>query len=128
MTNALLLNNIGLSPLLLGALGLLHEARTARNPPLRKKLEWFLVINFHGLVVGALALVIAGVTGEEGKDPKPVDLSLRKAGLLIVVACWFVLVAWVAVSFLRAQFDVKAPAYTDGSRVGISFPKCITSC
>lgn len=82
---------------------------------LRKKLEGFLVINFHGIVVGALVLVIMGVTGQEGKDPKPVDLTLRKAGLMIVVACWFVLVAWAATSFLRAQSDMEVPAYTEGT-------------
>ncbi|TVY83228.1 hypothetical protein LSUE1_G004414 [Lachnellula suecica] len=117
MTNALLLNNIGLSPLLIGALGLLHESRTARNPLLRKKLEWFLVINFHGAVVAGLALVIAGVAGEEGSDPTAADSTLRKAGLLVVLACWFVLVAWTAVAYLRPQFDVNAPAYADGTKI-----------
>jgi hypothetical protein len=123
--NALLLNNIGLSPLILGALGVLHEARTARNPLQRKKLEWFLVFNYHGLVIAALALVIIGVVGEEGNSPKPMDLTLRKAGLLIVLALWFILLAWTAISFLRGQCDANAPAYVDGTRVGIFLLICM---
>jgi hypothetical protein len=128
MSNALLLNNIGLSPLLLAALGLLHESRTARNPLLRKKLEWFLVFNYHGLVVAALALVITGVAGEEGNDPKPVDMTLRKVGLVVVLICWFVLVAWTALSFLRGQSDMNAPAYADGTRVRTLFHNSSNEC
>ncbi|KAL2053451.1 hypothetical protein ABVK25_006445 [Lepraria finkii] len=42
--NTLLINSIGLSPLLLACAGVLHDARRARNPKLASRLESFLVI------------------------------------------------------------------------------------
>ncbi|KAE8444747.1 hypothetical protein EG329_014307 [Mollisiaceae sp. DMI_Dod_QoI] len=129
-TTVLLLNNIGLSPLLLAALGILHEARVARNPTINSKLEWFKVINLHGLVMAAMALIIVGVFQEiNGKETKPG--GLMKAGVIMLLLAFLILAAWVIVSIRKREQEFtmvplvapntmepaygKIPAYTEAT-------------
>lgn len=58
---ALLLSNVGLSPLLVGTAGVLHEARCARAPDLPKRLEYLKMGTYHAAVMVSILLLIIGV-------------------------------------------------------------------
>ncbi|KAH0562410.1 hypothetical protein GP486_002895 [Trichoglossum hirsutum] len=115
-TSGFLLSNIGLSPLLIGAVGILHEARLARDPSLQRRREWFFVLKYHGLVSVGLILTIIGVVemmnGKGGDSAK----VLRKIGALIVLLCWSLLIVWVRLS-MWSQQKVNAAAYADGTKL-----------
>ncbi|KUJ06796.1 uncharacterized protein LY89DRAFT_692158 [Mollisia scopiformis] len=101
-TTTLILNNIGLSPLLLAALGVLHEARTARNPKLNTRLEWIKVLSFHSVVVGGMVFIIIGIIHEiDNKTTTPPTLS--KLGIVILLLAWCVLAAWVGISLRKTD-------------------------
>ncbi|KAG0649002.1 hypothetical protein D0Z07_5006 [Hyphodiscus hymeniophilus] len=93
-TGVVIINSVGLSPLLLAALGIMHEARRARNKDLRKKLEWFLVISMHILVSLGLIVMIIGIVKVEDKKEAPNTSHVIKFGLLVVFICWLTLCAW----------------------------------
>lgn len=121
--SSLIVNNIGLSPLLLATAGILHEARCARRAPASgsraSKLEWHLVFHYHFLVSGALALIVAGVVLLEG-SASVADFAtaadFMKAGCGIVLLCWVLLVVWAGVSLLGASGQ-GAWDYPAGSKV-----------
>jgi len=115
-TTVLLLNNIGLSPLLLAALGVLHEARTARNPNINKKLEWFKVLNFHGFVVLAMVLIIIGII-HEIDDKTTTPPTITKIGVVMLLLAWSILSTWVALSLRKTeQTYTMVPLKSQGSR------------
>ncbi|KAK4694425.1 hypothetical protein P7C71_g3154, partial [Lecanoromycetidae sp. Uapishka_2] len=142
----LIVNNIGLSPLLLATAGILHEARRARNPKLNGKLEWFLVLQYHMLVSLALGLIVAGVVILEGGKSESTAKVLMEIGAAALLVCWALLFTWIAVSMTpdeqtraivplgggplgmlvqsfstsqRAQHkDDGATLYADGTKVG----------
>lgn len=130
----LIVNNIGLSPLLLATAGILHEARRARYAPVgagaasgatwKSTREWQLVFHYHFLVSGALALIIAGVVildGGAGSSLSELNTasSLVKAGSAIVLVCWALLVLWAGVSLFAPGGDAGLAAldYRAGSKV-----------
>ena len=131
----LIVNNIGLSPLLLATAGILHEARRARHAPVgagassgatwKSTREWQLVIHYHFLVSGALALIIAGTVllDESGAGTSLSELhtasSLVKAGSAVVLVCWALLVLWAGVSLRAPGGDAGLAAldYKAGSNV-----------
>lgn len=114
---ALILNSIGLAPLLLAALGVLHEARTARNPHLRRKLEWHIILHFHTIIVVSMILVIIGLVKLTGAHPKESDTTLPKVGVIIILVCWIVLVGFTVSSLRSSQYDMQAPAYHNGTKL-----------
>ncbi|KAE9379548.1 hypothetical protein N431DRAFT_451397 [Stipitochalara longipes BDJ] len=114
---ALVLNNIGLAPLLLAAIGILHEARAARNPNLRRKLECYLVIHFHIIIVVAMVLVIIGLVKITGNHPQESDTKLPKVGVVIILVYWATLVGGTIFSFRSSQCDRQAPAYRSGTKL-----------
>ncbi|MCJ1399121.1 hypothetical protein MMC11_002323 [Xylographa trunciseda] len=116
-TNALLISNVGLSPLLLATVGFLHEARRARNPSLGRKLEWGLVIQYHFAVTIALILIIVGVVNLENGTLNTTTTSLLQAGAAVLIVCWAALVLWTRLSMREQGKDLDATAYTDGTKL-----------
>ncbi|CAF9928923.1 MAG: hypothetical protein ALECFALPRED_004175 [Alectoria fallacina] len=116
-SHVLLINNIGLSPLLLATAGILHEARRARNSRLRNKIEWFLVLQYHLLVSAALGLIIVGVVFLENGNLSSNKRALLKIGAALVVLCWVLLLVWTLVSMPSYQTDTSAAIYRDGSKL-----------
>ena len=101
--SSLIVNNIGLSPLMLAAAGLLHEASRARRAGGESStLEWSLVGQFHLMVSGALGLLVAGIVILEENKPNEFDTAkaVMKAGSAILVVCWGLLVGATTASAL----------------------------
>ncbi|MCJ1433824.1 hypothetical protein MMC27_003189 [Xylographa pallens] len=115
--NALLINNIGLSPLLIATLGFLHEARRARSPSLGRKLEWALVIQYHAAVSVALVLIIIGVINLEDRTTSTTTYALLKAAAAILIVCWAALVFWTRVSMRAQGKDLNTPGYAAGTKL-----------
>ncbi|KAM0798782.1 hypothetical protein BDR22DRAFT_808325 [Usnea florida] len=104
-----IINNVGLSPLLVGIAGVLHEARRARNSLVNNRREWFVVIQYHLLVSGALGLIIAGIISVENGNLSSSTHALLKTGAALLVLCWFLLLFWTAVSLLsRKEYTPSA--------------------
>ncbi|MCJ1382350.1 hypothetical protein MMC17_005463 [Xylographa soralifera] len=116
-SHALLISNIGLSPLLLATLGFLHEARRARSPSIGRKLEWALVIQYHVTISIALILIIIGVVNLEGGTITATTSALLKAGAAILLVCWAALVFWVRVSMREQGKDTNATGYAPGTKL-----------
>jgi len=91
-------------------------SRRARNANLRKKLEWFLVINFHVVVSAAVIAVVIGIVHVENNHQKPSDSHIIKFGLAIVFICWLTLFAWALLS-LRGHKHTDPLFYANGSAV-----------
>ncbi|MCJ1292779.1 hypothetical protein MMC34_004332 [Xylographa carneopallida] len=116
-SNALLISNIGLSPLLLAALGFLHEARRARSPSICRRLEWALVIQYHLVVSVALALVIVGVINLQSGIITTTTSVLLKVAAAILIVCWAALVLWTGVSMRKQGRDTSAKGYAEGTKL-----------
>ncbi|MCJ1308964.1 hypothetical protein MMC25_002619 [Agyrium rufum] len=95
----LLLGSIGLSPLLLGGVGILHEVRTVLGVTFRKSAETALEIQFHLVIVGALAIVAVGASAFYQGKATSTDLALYKAGISLLIVMWAALGAWVIQTF-----------------------------
>ncbi|RWQ92194.1 hypothetical protein C8Q69DRAFT_106389 [Paecilomyces variotii] len=129
-SSALLVNNIGLSPLLLAAMGILHEARAARNLISNAKLEWAFVLIYHVAVSASLAIIACAISALTNKDSKmsaTTSLDLVKVGFVIMLVCWLALVAWTSISSRTPRdCDLISRRYVDGIKltyaVVISWP------
>ncbi|KFY02097.1 hypothetical protein V490_00638 [Pseudogymnoascus sp. VKM F-3557] len=110
----LILQSVGLSPLILAAVGILHEAR-ARNPNLNQKLEWFLIIQYHLTVILAMVLVIIGIV--KLQDGDSVGTVLMKVGMGIVLALWAILAIWTLLSFRSSQGYTAVGVPADGTKL-----------
>ncbi|KAL1848004.1 hypothetical protein VTK73DRAFT_10217 [Phialemonium thermophilum] len=104
-----IISNVGLSPLLLAASGILHEARHLRAAAANKSLELTLFVFYHAAVLAGVALVAAGGSSLSSDHPKPNASKLVKAGIAILTVCWVALCAWV-VSSVRPPRHVRAAA------------------
>ncbi|CAK7217479.1 hypothetical protein SCUCBS95973_003166 [Sporothrix curviconia] len=117
-TATLILASIGMAPLLFACAGILHEARLARDPSINAKMEWFLQLQFHTIVIGAVVLVIVGVVKIEGKNITESTLhtsqSLVKAGAGVIVLAFVVLAVWSLLS-MRVRRSTDIPSYRGGS-------------
>ncbi|KAM0347729.1 hypothetical protein ACHAPU_004744 [Fusarium lateritium] len=98
-TGSLIVNSIGLSPLMLAASGILHEARRATNPRLNRRLDIVLEVKYHGLVGAAMALIIVAVTNSQDGDSK----TLLTAASALMALAWLLLVIWALWSLGKAQ-------------------------
>ncbi|KAF4451575.1 hypothetical protein F53441_5431 [Fusarium austroafricanum] len=102
-TGFVILNSIGLSPLLLASSGILHEARRATNPRLNRKLDIILEIKYHGLVGAGMALIIVAIVGfDNGNSISTNKILLHIASALIVIA-WGLLAVWALWSLKKSQ-------------------------
>ncbi|KAH6989589.1 hypothetical protein BKA56DRAFT_576080 [Ilyonectria sp. MPI-CAGE-AT-0026] len=107
---ASIVSNIGISPLLLAAAGILHEARVYRNRDLDPKIEWIKVLLYHFHVTGGVALLAIGASRLQGSNPAPSDMTLVKVGLAILTVAWVVLAGWAGVSLRPlASLNVANP-------------------
>lgn len=122
-TGALIVDNIGLSPLLLGAAGILHEAsvvspffcvyilqltsgitsRYARHAIKNSKIEWLCVLQYHVLVSTGLALVAVSVSDLVKPDSSNSGTGLLKGGFAILFVSWVILA-------IATLFSMKRPA------------------
>ncbi|KFY33594.1 hypothetical protein V494_07476 [Pseudogymnoascus sp. VKM F-4513 (FW-928)] len=114
-TATLILQSVGLSPLLLAAVGILHEARHARNPKINQKFEWILVIQFHMTVIAAMVLVIIGIL--KLQDGASVGNVLMKVGMGVILACWAILALWTVLSFRSSPGYDDTGVPSDGTRL-----------
>ncbi|KAF4951714.1 hypothetical protein FSARC_12837 [Fusarium sarcochroum] len=97
-SSAVTVSNIGLSPLLLSAAGVLHEAQYYREKPTRA--EKVKIVLFHVLVGAGVALLAVGLSGLQSTSPTPDDQKKVKIGLGILTASWGLLV----IQALRTTF------------------------
>ncbi|KAH7261846.1 hypothetical protein BKA59DRAFT_3077 [Fusarium tricinctum] len=102
-TGAIIVSSIGLSPLLLAASGILHEARRATNPRLNRRLDIILEIKFHGLVAAAMALIIVAVTGSHEKGSGSSNKTLITVASVLMALAWLLLVIWALWSLGKSQ-------------------------
>ncbi|KAI9924789.1 hypothetical protein MW887_006645 [Aspergillus wentii] len=114
-TVAYIINSVGISPLLLAVDGVLHEAKTYRNPHLHKAFHWAFVIIMHMTVMGAVVVAAKGAAGLAGNNPTSTDTNLLQAGIAILETCWAILVIWALFALLPAQRAKNAPGYKEGS-------------
>ncbi|SCO78036.1 uncharacterized protein FRV6_02249 [Fusarium oxysporum] len=102
-TGSIILNSIGLSPLLLAASGILHEARRGTNPRLSRKLDIILEIKYHGLVGAAMALIIVSVVGLQNGDSVSTNKTLLKVASALIALAWLLLAIWALWSLGKCQ-------------------------
>jgi hypothetical protein len=87
---------------------------------LNNRLEWFLVIQYHGLISAAMALIIIGIIRlQNGTDLSPSNSIYMKVGFAVLVISWFVLMTWALVSLPKQYPD--ATTYAGGTKVSISY-------
>lgn len=113
-SSASIVANIGLSPLILAAAGILHEARIYRHRNLNTKVEWIKILLFHLQVTGGVALLAAGASGLQSSNPSSSDQALVKVGIAILTVAWAVLFGWAMLS-LRSSGGVQG---THAQRLG----------
>jgi predicted tellurium resistance membrane protein TerC len=75
------------------------------------------MLQFHLIIVVAVVLVIIGVVKLMGSNPTEADTKLPKAGVVILIVCWAILVVGTAASFGPSQYERPAPAYRSGTKV-----------
>ncbi|KAJ5316744.1 hypothetical protein PENANT_c016G11537 [Penicillium antarcticum] len=118
---ASIISSVGLSPLLLAASGILHEARIYRISGLDQKLEWALSLFYHIFVIGGVALTAAG-SAKLQKHQQPIEKAenIVKAGISILTICWAALVGGTFISF------VTPARKSAGGRAGTTLLKTIS--
>jgi hypothetical protein len=115
-TAAAIVNSIAISPLLLAALGILHEARNARIADVDSRREWLVVGSLHGIVTTGMVLVVIGIVNVVEGVFSTADSGLIKAGLAVLVLAYVVLLAWTTIS-LRQPFRSKNETSKNGTVV-----------
>ncbi|KAJ6025034.1 hypothetical protein N7540_005831 [Penicillium herquei] len=85
-----IISGIGLSPILLAALGILHEANHSIQTSLPSPLQGVSVILPHATILAGIALAAAS----KGK------FLLLEAGMVVLTIGWLIIVAFVILSFL----------------------------
>ncbi|KAM5361819.1 hypothetical protein ACJZ2D_012849 [Fusarium nematophilum] len=108
-TGSIILSSIGLSPLLLAASGVLHEARRATNPRLNRKLDIFLEIQYHVLVGVAMVLIILAVINLQQGDSIETMKALLKVASALIALAWTLLVIWALWSLGKVNGSRQNP-------------------
>jgi len=109
------ISSVGLSPLLLCTLGVLHEARTYRHPARNPAFEWMLIAMYHFGIMTAIGLVATGASGLASTDPKSIDAVLLKIGIILILIGWVVLVGGAIFSAGPSQYSAKVLGFDGGS-------------
>jgi len=122
-TGAIVISSIGISPLLLATLGILHEARSSRSPDLKRHIEVPFVVALHLLIASALGLIGAGAGALTSPNPQSSSQTLVKVGIVILLLSWLVIVGTGVVTLLPRKdgyqtdtpHTTKPREYTDGT-------------
>ncbi|KAH8705837.1 hypothetical protein BGW36DRAFT_259157, partial [Talaromyces proteolyticus] len=116
-SGSVIVDNIGLSPLILAALGFLHQARSVRGSIRSEKIEWLAVLQIHVLVTAGLALIAVGISSLLGTDPSDSDWALLKAGFAIVFIGWGLVSTGTLFSFRRPALyhEIDSNVFCDGT-------------
>ncbi|KAL7940978.1 hypothetical protein V8C42DRAFT_361525 [Trichoderma barbatum] len=91
---AVILNSIGLSPLLLAISGILHEARRAVNPRLNRRLDIVLELKYHALVNLGMILIIMALVKLMDGDPVSKSKTMLNVGSAISCIAWGLVTLW----------------------------------
>ncbi|KAH8664366.1 hypothetical protein BX600DRAFT_436916 [Xylariales sp. PMI_506] len=104
---ASLIASIGLSPLILAALGILHEARAYCIANRNRFFDLVWIVGLHFFVSGAVVLVAMGASGAQNPDTSPDkvtrDLKLVKIGMAILIIGWLALIILTLGSLVGAH-------------------------
>ncbi|KAI4592178.1 hypothetical protein KJ359_011416 [Pestalotiopsis sp. 9143b] len=112
-STASLVASIGLSPLLLSMLGLLHEARSYMFDRRNKKTELIWVLALHILITTAVALVASGASAMSKPDTTGDDRAKDKT--LVTVGMVLLLLSWVQIALVAGvSFIARPRAGTSG--------------
>ncbi|KAK1244033.1 hypothetical protein MKX08_002171 [Trichoderma sp. CBMAI-0020] len=116
-TSAGIISSVGLSPLLLAASGILHEARNYYCDPMSRKLKWTVVVFFHILVTTGLVIVATGASSLQSSDGKPTDASKAskndssvRTGMSLLTLAWAI-IAVVSVWILARPAKSPMPKF-----------------
>ncbi|ETS76270.1 hypothetical protein PFICI_11657 [Pestalotiopsis fici W106-1] len=112
-STASLVASIGLSPLLLATLGLVHESRSYVFDNLNRKTEGIWVLVLHILITGAVALTAAGASGMS--KPDITDAVRTRDKRLVTVGMVALLVSWILVTLVAATSFVARPRANAGN-------------
>ncbi|KAH8651179.1 hypothetical protein BX600DRAFT_441620 [Xylariales sp. PMI_506] len=111
-TTASLIASIGLSPLLLAALGILHEARAYCIPNRNRFFDLVWVVCLHFVVTAAIALTAAGASGLTKPDTTPdkrkSDLGIVKGGMIVLLLTWICLIVLSIMSAISSRGRTSA--------------------
>ncbi|KAL4910004.1 hypothetical protein BDW74DRAFT_46624 [Aspergillus multicolor] len=112
-----ILIGIGTSPLILSIDGLVHEARTHRNPTQArsKYIGWAIIYTITALTAAAIALTVTGAMDIYRGTPKLHSIAHWKAGSALMVVAWVLEVFWAAFSLLPSQGRRVAPRFRQGT-------------
>ncbi|KAL7896631.1 hypothetical protein HDV63DRAFT_68799 [Trichoderma sp. SZMC 28014] len=100
-TSAGIISSVGLSPLLLAASGILHEARNYYCDPMSKKLKYTVIILFHVLVTTGVAIVASGASSLQSSSDKPVDSSkVSKDASSVNTGMGLLTLAWAIIAIV----------------------------
>ncbi|KAL3474921.1 hypothetical protein BJX99DRAFT_230539 [Aspergillus californicus] len=108
-----ILIGIGTSPLILTVDGLIHEARTYRNPHNNKWISWGVIYIVTGLSAAGVGLTVSGAMQIYRGHPKSNSVAHWEAGTALMVVLWVFEVFWALYSVLPSQGLKKAPRYRD---------------
>ncbi|KAF4984091.1 hypothetical protein FZEAL_630 [Fusarium zealandicum] len=100
---SLVLNSVGLSPLLLAASGVLHEARRATDHRLNRKLDIILEVQYHVLMAAAMAIMVTAVIKLQQGDSTPTMKILLRVGSALIALAWLLLVLWALWSLAKVR-------------------------
>ncbi|UKZ74575.1 hypothetical protein TrVFT333_002245 [Trichoderma virens FT-333] len=100
---AVILNSIGLSPLLLAISGILHEARRAVNPRLNRRFDILLELKYHALVQLGMILIILALVKLMNGDPVSKSKTLLNIGSALSCIAWGLLTLWAVWSNYMAR-------------------------
>jgi hypothetical protein len=120
-TAAAIVNSVAISPLLLAALGVLHEARNARIVDVDSRREWMGVGVLHCIVTTGMVLVIVGIVNLVEGVSTTANSGLIKAGLVVLVLGYVVLLIWTTIS-LRQPIRRRDETFIDGTLVSSFLP------
>ncbi|OAA50216.1 C6 zinc finger domain protein [Beauveria brongniartii RCEF 3172] len=107
---ATIIGNIGLSPLLLAASGILHESNSLRKVGDDAKLEWAVVLALHILTAGTTAILAIGASALQSSSPLPSDLTKVKVGIALLTTGWIILVGWAVQPWFRRSNTLHVEA------------------
>lgn len=82
-----------------------------------RKMEWIIVLLYHMIVAGGIAILAIGVSSLESSDPKPNSLTLVKVGAAILTVSWILVSAWAGFSFVSAKKRADAVLFREGTTV-----------